>query len=217
MKRTDLELIQRYLANLRPNLTTDPVVMHTEWRRVVAGLGEAFRESPWAHLHDPAAWLHGTGAEVLEPAPREGEPYERDGAWYNLTESEALARGLVADTSAPRWLIPRNLDSRGQVVRDEEGGQVIDAVTGEWRDMTGAERARWPRSSGEGEEDPANADAREGDHRRGQYCRVQDPTGRFVCTRPPGHEGCHIAVRRGCGDFRSASHERCDDAPVCNP
>lgn len=195
MKRTDLDYIERALANLRPHMRDAPVIVHDEWRRIVEGLGEAFAGSPWAHLHDNGAWLHGTGAEVREPSPREGEPFERDGAWYNLTESDALARGLVADPSSPRWLVPRNRGPDGSIVMDRVARQIVDPVVGEWRAMTPEEEIAYPAPG----EPPR--EAWEGAERttRNDYCSAESrPTrlgGRgFVCTMPPGHAGLHEAV-----------------------
>jgi hypothetical protein len=192
VKRSDLELIQRYFANTRPDLRTAPVVEHTEWRRIVTAIGQAFQGSPWAHLHDPEAWLNGTGADVREPAPAVGEPYEVDGAWYNLTESEALSRGLVPDPSEPCWRVPRNLDSAGVPYHDAVNRTIMDAATGEWRAMTPSEVAQYPAPA---PVNPADyADAREDSARR-DYCRVEDPTHMYVCTRPRGHTGLHAAMR----------------------
>lgn len=200
MKRSDLELIQRYFANTRPDMRRATVAAHDEWRRIVTAIGQSFQGSPWAHLHDPQAWLAGTGAEVREPAPVEGEPYEVDGAWYNLTESEATARGLVPDPTAPRWLVPRNLGPDGTPYRDAENRTIIDAVTGEWRDMTPAEAALYPAPPPVNPADYVDARTRDGRH---DYCRSPDPQGTYVCTRPRGHAGLHAAAERSGALLRS--------------
>lgn len=191
MRRQDLAYIQRAFANTRPDMRTAPVSDHNEWRRIVTQIGAAFEGSPWAHLHDPDEWLEGTGAAVREPAPREGEPYEADGTWFNLTESEATARGLIQSPYAAGWVTPRNLDASGEVIRDAVARVIMDAVTGEWRDMTPAEGARYPLPEGlEGVPYPDAVVTGARTH----YCREPDPSGCFVCSRPPGHAGLHVAM-----------------------
>ena len=192
MKRTDLDLIGQYFAATRPDMLTAPVIAHTEWRRIVTAVGASMQGAPWAHLYRHDRWLAETGAEVREPTPTEGEPYELEGAWYNLTESDALDRGLVADPSAPCWRVPRNLSADGTPYRDASACTIMDAITGEWRNMTVAETMLYPAPP---PVDPATyADARESSG-RSDYCRVTDPAGSVVCTRPRGHTGLHAAMQ----------------------
>jgi hypothetical protein len=200
MKRSDLVYIAAVLQGLKPDARTAPVIQTTEWRRVVVALGRSFRGTPWAHLYAEEAWLADTDAATPEPSPRENEPYELEGAWYNLTESEGLARGLVQDPSAPRWLTPRNLGPDGSPIVDRENGQILDAVSGEWRTMTPAEVARYPAPVVEaGTPGAPPRDAWEG---LGHiYCYTESPhrntrsgAGVYVCTRPAGHAGIHEAV-----------------------
>lgn len=215
MKRSDLAYITAALRQLKPDPRTAPVIQTTEWRRIVLALGHTFSRSPWRHLHDPDAYLAATDAATPEPSPT--DPYESDGAWYNLTESEGLERGLVQDPSAPRWLVPRNRGPDGFPIVDVSVGQIIDAISGEWRDMTDAERAHYAvtvPAPGQITGVPApvpptdawetNANARRG------YCGALSPTdpdaGRaFSCTRPPGHSSVHEAVtgvgRRYCAPW----------------